>query len=67
MVNIPIIYYSVRWWNTLHQGASVSFSKAPSMAATMLTAMLLMALAFWAYSIAVSLMRVRCMIAEDER
>src|SRR6266446_10024801 len=35
VVNIPIIYYSVKWWNTLHQGASVSFSKAPSMAATM--------------------------------
>jgi len=64
VVNIPIIYYSVKWWNTLHQGASVSFSKAPSMAATMLTGMLLMALCFWAYSIAVALTRVRCEIAE---
>src|SRR6266446_8942082 len=35
VVNIPIIYYSVKWWNTLHQGASVSLTKAPSMAATM--------------------------------
>ena len=35
-VNVPIIYYSVQWWNTLHQGASVSLTKAPSMAATML-------------------------------
>src|SRR5258706_12588137 len=50
VVNIPIIYYSVKWWNTLHQGASISFTKAPSMAATMLTGMLLMALAFWMYS-----------------
>jgi heme exporter protein C len=66
VVNIPIIYYSVKWWNTLHQGASVSFSKAPSMAATMLTAMLLMALCFWAYSIAVALTRVRAEIAETE-
>src|SRR5204863_10206316 len=66
VVNIPIIYYSVRWWNTLHQGASVSFSKAPSMAATMLTGMLLMALAFWMYSIAVAMIRVRCEIAENQ-
>jgi len=66
VVNIPIIYYSVKWWNTLHQGASVSFSKAPSMAATMLTGMLLMALCFWAYSIAVALTRVRAEIAETE-
>ena len=67
VVNIPIIYYSVQWWNTLHQGASVSFSKAPSMAATMLTGMLLMALAFWMYSIAVAMVRVRCEIVETQR
>ena len=67
VVNIPIIYYSVQWWNTLHQGASVSFTKAPSMAATMLVGMLLMALCFWMYSIAVALTRVRCEIAESER
>ena len=65
VVNIPIIYYSVQWWNTLHQGASVSFSRAPTMAAAMFTGMILMALAFWMYSIAVSLVRVRCMIREE--
>jgi len=64
VVNIPIIHYSVVWWNTLHQGASVSVTRAPTMAATMLTGMLLMALAFWMYSIAVSLVRVRCIIRE---
>jgi heme exporter protein C len=64
VVNVPIIYYSVQWWNTLHQGASVSLTRAPAMAATMLTGMLLMALAFWLYSIAASLVRVRCMIRE---
>src|SRR4051812_4485319 len=63
-VNVPIIYYSVKWWNTLHQGASVSFTKAPSMAATMLVGMLLMALGFWMYSIAIALTRVRCSIRE---
>jgi heme exporter protein C len=67
VVNVPIIYYSVKWWNTLHQGASVSFIQAPSMAATMVTGMLLMALAFWMYSIAVAMVRVRCEIVEDER
>ncbi len=66
-VNIPIIYYSVQWWNTLHQGASVSLTQAPTMAATMLLGMLLMALGFWMYSIAVSLVRVRCIILERER
>ena len=66
VVNIPIIYFSVKWWNTLHQGASVSLTKAPSMATTMLWGMLLMALAFWMYSIAMSLYRVRAIILERE-
>jgi heme exporter protein C len=65
VVNVPIIYYSVQWWNTLHQGASVSFTRAPTMAATMVTGMLVMALAFWLYSIAASLVRLRCIIRES--
>ena len=67
VVNIPIIYFSVQWWNTLHQGASVSLTRAPSMAKTMLLGMLLMALAAWMYSIAVTLSRVRSIILERER
>ena len=67
VVNVPIIYFSVKWWNTLHQGASVSFSKAPSMATPMLLGMLVMALALWMYCIAVALMRVRSVILERER
>ena len=66
-VNIPIIYFSVKWWNTLHQGASVSLNKAPSMASLMLWGMLLMALAFWMYSIAIALYRVRTIMLERER
>jgi heme exporter protein C len=66
VVNIPIIYFSVQWWNTLHQGASVSLKSAPTMAATMFTGMIVMAFAFWMYSIAVSLWRVRCIIRERE-
>src|SRR5689334_15030884 len=38
-VNVPIIYFSVKWWNTLHQGASVSMTRSPSMASIMLIAM----------------------------
>ena len=67
VVNLPIIYFSVQWWNTLHQGASVSITKAPSMATPMLMGMLVMALAFWAYCIALALMRVRLIILERER
>ncbi len=67
VVNVPIIYFSVKWWNTLHQGASVSLTRAPSMAQTMLWGMLIMALCFWMYSIAVALTRVRAIILERER
>ncbi len=67
VVNVPIIYFSVKWWNTLHQGSSINMGAAPKMAATMLLGMLLMALAFWMYTIAVTLMRVRCIMLERER
>ncbi|MDP2240786.1 MAG: heme ABC transporter permease [Burkholderiales bacterium] len=67
VVNIPIIYFSVQWWNTLHQGASVSLKSAPTMAATMLLGMLVMALGFWMYCIATTLLRVRRIILERER
>ena len=66
VVNVPIIYFSVKWWNTLHQGASVSINKSPSMAHTMLWGMLLVALCFWMYSIAIALMRVRTIVLERE-
>ena len=57
----------MQWWNTLHQGASVSLTRAPSMAAVMLLGMLLMALAAWMYSIATTLARLRKIILERER
>jgi heme exporter protein C len=65
-VNVPIIYFSVKWWNTLHQGATVSMTAAPKMASTMLTAMLIMTLAFWAYAFAVVFMRTRAIVLERE-
>ena len=67
VINVPIIYFSVKWWNTLHQGSSVSLTRAPSMAHIMLWGMLIMALAAWMYTIAVALARSRSMILERER
>ncbi len=67
VVNVPIIYFSVKWWNTLHQGASVSLTKSPTMASTMLWGMLIMVVAFWMYAIAIALVRVRNIILERER
>ena len=67
VVNVPIIYFSVKWWNTLHQGSSVSLSNAPSMAPPMLIGMLVMALAFWMYCVAVALVRLRTTMLERER
>jgi heme exporter protein C len=67
VVNVPIIYFSVQWWNTLHQGSSINLTRAPSMASVMLAGMLLMVVAFWAWSVAVALHRVRSIILERER
>jgi heme exporter protein C len=67
VVNVPIIYFSVQWWNTLHQGASVSLTKSPTMAATMLAGMLIMTFGFWFYGIAAVLLRARCIMLERER
>lgn len=67
VVNIPIIYFSVQWWNTLHQGASISLTKAPTMAPAMLAGMLIMSLAFWMYCIATTLARARSLVLQRER
>jgi heme exporter protein C len=66
-VNVPIIYFSVQWWNTLHQGASVSITRSPSMASIMLWGMLVMVFAFWSYCIGAVLLRLRHIIRERER
>jgi len=66
VINVPIIYFSVKWWNTLHQGSSINTSGS-SMAAIMLQAMLIVAIGFWLYSTAVILTRVRREIEERAR
>lgn len=66
LVNIPIIHYSVEWWNTLHQGPTVTKLDQPSITWSMGLPLLLMALAFKAYFITVLLLRTRCDILEGE-
>ena len=65
-VNVPIIYFSVQWWNTLHQGSSVKLS-GTSMHIAMQQAMFTMLAAMWLYVIAIALLRVRSIILERER
>lgn len=67
VVNIPIIHYSVEWWNTLHQGPTVTKFDKPSIHASMLIPLLLMAFSFMAYYGAVVLRRARCELLEREQ
>ncbi|MET0051220.1 MAG: heme ABC transporter permease [Candidatus Thiodiazotropha sp.] len=67
VVNIPIIHYSVEWWNTLHQPASITKFDKPSMDISMLIPLLTMAISFKLYYGAVVLMRARAEIVERER
>jgi heme exporter protein C len=67
VVNIPIIHYSVEWWNTLHQGATITKFDAPSIHISMLIPLLLMAVAFKLYYALTVLMRARCEVLERER
>ncbi len=66
VVNIPIIHFSVEWWNTLHQGATVSKIAKPSMEATMLTSMLTMLLALSLFFALVTLIRARGIALEQD-
>ena len=58
-VNIPIIKFSVDWWNTLHQPASITRLDGPSIDPSMLTPLLLMSLGFTAYFVSVLLIRIQ--------
>jgi heme exporter protein C len=61
-VNVPIIKFSVDWWNTLHQPASVVRLDGPAIHASMLAPLLIMAAAFTCYYLWVVLLRVRAEI-----
>jgi heme exporter protein C len=67
VVNIPIIHYSVEWWNTLHQGPTVTKFGAPSIDLRMLIPLLIMAVAFKLFYILVLLMRARVEVLQRER
>ncbi len=67
VVNIPIIHYSVIWWNTLHQGPTISKLDSPSIHIDMLIPLLVMALAFNLYFAAMVLIRARMEIVEQEK
>jgi heme exporter protein C len=67
VVNVPIVKYSVIWWNSLHQGPSISKLDSPSIDASMLWPLLLLMLAFVLYFAAVMCDRVRIEILKRER
>jgi heme exporter protein C len=67
VVNIPIIHFSVEWWNTLHQPASVSKLGKPSIHIDILIPLLVMLAAFQSFFFTVVLMRMRNDILERER
>ncbi len=66
VVNVPIIYFSVKWWNTLHQGASIT-SKGSSMHPVMLATLLVMVAAFWIYSFAATFSRAKNLVLVREK
>lgn len=67
VVNIPIIHYSVEWWNSLHQGPTVTKFDKPSIVWSMLWPLLTMALAFKVYFVISLFQRVRAELLHRER
>lgn len=67
LVDLPVIHYSVYWWNTLHQGATLTVLSKPKIAASMLYPLLLSLLGFFLFSIWIILERVRNELLWRER
>lgn len=67
IINIPIIHFSVEWWNTLHQPSSIIRLGKPTIHIQMLWPLIIMALAFKFYYATTVLMNARCEILERER
>lgn len=59
VINLPIIHFSVQWWNTLHQGASITKFEKPSIATEMLIPLLLSIFGFMLLSVYLTLVRYR--------
>jgi len=66
VVNIPIIKYSVDWWNTLHQPATFSVIEKPAMPVEMWAPLLIMVIGFYCFFTTVLLMRMRLEILRRE-
>ncbi len=67
VVNVPIIYFSVQWWNSLHQGSTIKMAGASTITGSMLAPMLVLTFACWMYCIAAALARARAIVLERER
>ncbi|MDD7805568.1 MAG: heme ABC transporter permease [Endozoicomonas sp. (ex Botrylloides leachii)] len=67
VVNIPIIKFSVQWWNTLHQGTTLTLTEKPSMAIDMLIPLLLSIAGFYLFLFLVTIQRLRVEILVRER
>ena len=67
VINVPIVHYSVEWWNSLHQGPTVTKFDQPSIAPEMLWPLLAMALGFTLYFAAVQCTRMRAALVDRER
>jgi len=66
LVNIPIIHYSVEWWHTLHQGATVLKLSKPSIAPAMLWPLLVMMAAYGLLAVVAVLMGTRNEVLERQ-
>jgi heme exporter protein C len=66
VVNIPIIKYSVEWWNTLHQPATFTVTEKPAMPVEMWLPLLIMVLGFYCFFAVVLLMRMRLEVLRRE-
>jgi len=59
LFNLPVIKYSVDWWNTLHQPSSITLTSAPTIHYTMLIPLIIMFLALVVYALVIFLMRYK--------
>ena len=67
IINVPIIKYSVDWWNTLHQPATISKLSKPSIDPSMLTPLIIMTVAFILIGISIAILRIKTeIIARDQ-
>ena len=66
-VNLPIVKFSVDWWNTLHQPASISKLSKPSIDPSMMTPLIIMTIAFIFIGISIAILRIKSEIITRER